>query len=68
MATENKSQRSIRRVEVSGTPYEMGFQYGAACPEIGKMFDITCHALELDRDGCDLHSAQIYSFHRRILA
>ncbi len=29
------SQRRVRQVEVSGTPYEMGFQYGAACPEIG---------------------------------
>ncbi len=44
------SQRRVRQVEVSGTPYEMGFQYGAACPEIGKMFDITCEALGLERD------------------
>ncbi len=45
-----KSRRRVKQVEVSGTPYEMGFQYGSACPEIGKMFDTTCRALELERD------------------
>jgi isopenicillin-N N-acyltransferase-like protein len=50
MVAKNKSQRRVKKVEVSGTPYEMGFQYGSACPEIGKMFDMTCKALELERD------------------
>jgi len=38
----SKGKRKIRIVEVSGNSYEMGFQYGAACPEISKMLDITC--------------------------
>jgi isopenicillin-N N-acyltransferase-like protein len=45
-----KSKRKVKQVEVSGNPYEIGFQYGSACPEIGKMFAITCQALELERD------------------
>jgi len=45
-----KAQRRIKEIEVNGTPYEMGFQYGSACPEIKKMFDITCQGLGLKRD------------------
>jgi isopenicillin-N N-acyltransferase-like protein len=37
----NKGKRKIKIFEVSGDSYEMGFQYGAACPEISKMLDIT---------------------------
>jgi isopenicillin-N N-acyltransferase like protein len=37
----NKGQRKLKVVEVSGSNYEMGFQYGAACPEIHKMLDMT---------------------------
>ncbi len=29
-----KAQRKIKVVEVAGSPYEMGRQYGAACPEM----------------------------------
>ena len=45
-----KTQSRIKEVEVSGTPYGMGFQYGSACPEIGKMFELTCEACKLERD------------------
>jgi isopenicillin-N N-acyltransferase like protein len=38
---ENKVKRKLKIVEVGGTPYEMGFQYGAACPEISRMLDMT---------------------------
>jgi isopenicillin-N N-acyltransferase-like protein len=38
----NKGNRKLKIVEVSGAPYEMGFQYGTACPEIRTMLDITC--------------------------
>ena len=38
----NKGKRKLKVVEVSGNPYEIGFQYGAACPEIRTMLDITC--------------------------
>jgi isopenicillin-N N-acyltransferase-like protein len=37
----NKGKRKLKVVEVGGNPYEIGFQYGTACPEIGKMLDIT---------------------------
>lgn len=43
--TSPKEPRKIKIVEVSGNPYEMGFQYGKACPEIGKMLDITCQTM-----------------------
>jgi isopenicillin-N N-acyltransferase-like protein len=36
---ENKGKRKIKVVEVNGSSYEMGFQYGTACPEIRKMLD-----------------------------
>jgi len=39
--TNNKGQRKLKVVEVSGSNYEMGFQYGAACPEIHKMLEMT---------------------------
>ena len=38
----NKGKRELKVVEVSGNPYEIGFQYGTACPEIRTMLDITC--------------------------
>ena len=34
-----KGTKKLKIVEVSGSHYEMGFQYGAACPEIRKMLD-----------------------------
>jgi isopenicillin-N N-acyltransferase-like protein len=37
----NKGKGKLKIIEVSGNSYEMGFQYGAACPEIRKMLDIT---------------------------
>jgi isopenicillin-N N-acyltransferase-like protein len=36
----SKGRRKVRVVEVSGNSYEMGLQYGKACPEIRKMRDI----------------------------
>jgi isopenicillin-N N-acyltransferase-like protein len=36
----SKSKRKIKVVEVSGTSYEMGLQYGTACPEIHRALDI----------------------------
>ncbi len=36
-----KGKRKLKIVEASGSHYEMGFQYGAACPEISKMRDMT---------------------------
>ncbi len=39
---ENKGKRKLKIVEVSGNHYEMGCQYGAACPEIARLLDITC--------------------------
>ena len=38
---EAKGKRRLKTIEVSGSHYEMGFQYGAACPEILKMRDMT---------------------------
>lgn len=38
--SDSKSQRKIKVIEVSGSSYEMGFQYGASCPEILKALDI----------------------------
>jgi isopenicillin-N N-acyltransferase-like protein len=37
-----KGKRKLKVVEVSGSSYDMGFQYGAACPEISEMLDMTC--------------------------
>jgi isopenicillin-N N-acyltransferase-like protein len=39
---DSKGKRKLKIVEVSGNHYEMGFQYGAACPEISEMLDMTC--------------------------
>jgi hypothetical protein len=39
--SDSKDKRKIKVVEVSGNSFEMGFQYGAACPESRKMLDIT---------------------------
>ena len=38
---KTKAKRRLKEIEVSGAPYEMGFQYGRACPEINKMLDFT---------------------------
>ena len=38
----SKGKRKLKIVEVSGNPYEMGFQYDTACPEISEMLDMTC--------------------------
>jgi isopenicillin-N N-acyltransferase-like protein len=43
--TSTKETRRIKVVDVSGNPYEMGFQYGTACPEIGKMLEYTYQML-----------------------
>jgi isopenicillin-N N-acyltransferase-like protein len=37
----DKGKRKLKVVEVSGSPYEMGFQYGTACPEIRNILEIT---------------------------
>lgn len=37
--SDNKAKRIIKVLEVGGTPYDMGFQYGAACPEISAVLD-----------------------------
>jgi isopenicillin-N N-acyltransferase-like protein len=40
----SKGERRIKVVEANGSHYDMGFQYGTACPEeINKMIDITCN-------------------------
>jgi len=39
--TELKEKRTLKVVEVSGSHYEMGFQYGKACPEISEMLELT---------------------------
>lgn len=36
-----KDKRKLKIVEVSGNPYEMGVQYGSACPEISRMLNMT---------------------------
>jgi isopenicillin-N N-acyltransferase like protein len=36
-----QGSRRIKVVEIRGSPYEMGFQYGSACPEMGTFLDIT---------------------------
>jgi isopenicillin-N N-acyltransferase like protein len=38
--TDNKAQRKIKVIEVGGSSYEMGFQYGAACPQIHQALEI----------------------------
>lgn len=39
--SETKKKRVLKVVEVGGSHYEMGFQYGKACPEISEMLDLT---------------------------
>ena len=36
-----KEKGTLKIVDVSGSSYEMGFQYGKACPEISGMLDLT---------------------------
>ena len=31
-----KVKRELKLIEVGGTPFQIGFQYGEACPEIKK--------------------------------
>jgi isopenicillin-N N-acyltransferase-like protein len=38
---ETKGKRKLKVVEASGNHYEMGCRYGAACPEIARLLDIT---------------------------
>jgi len=38
----DRGKRKLKIVEADGSPYEMGFQYGAACPEIAGMLEMTC--------------------------
>jgi isopenicillin-N N-acyltransferase-like protein len=39
--SERKEKGTLKIVDVSGSHYEMGFQYGKACPEISGMLDMT---------------------------
>ena len=48
--SNTKLQRKLREIEVSGSPYEMGFQYGSACPEIRKMLDLAYKEFGLERN------------------
>jgi isopenicillin-N N-acyltransferase-like protein len=41
--SDNKGKRMLKVIEISGDPYEMGFQYGVACPEIRTMLQNTYH-------------------------
>ncbi|HSW57157.1 MAG TPA: hypothetical protein VLH15_02020, partial [Dehalococcoidales bacterium] len=41
---ENKLRRKIKVVEVGGSPYEIGFQYGRACPEMRRLLEVTFQA------------------------
>ena len=41
-----KVKRELKLIEVGGTPSQIGFQYGEACPEIKKMLDLTYKELE----------------------
>jgi isopenicillin-N N-acyltransferase-like protein len=43
-----KKQRKLKIVEMSGTYFEMGLQYGEACPEIRPMVQIMNQLLESD--------------------
>jgi isopenicillin-N N-acyltransferase-like protein len=50
MKEGSKGLRKIGVVEVSGSNYEMGFQYGSACPQIKKMVQVMSQNLEMDLD------------------
>jgi isopenicillin-N N-acyltransferase-like protein len=52
-----KEKRTIKIVEVSGTYFEMGLQYGTACPEIKQMVQIMCQLLETDLEKLKAFSA-----------
>jgi isopenicillin-N N-acyltransferase-like protein len=39
---DTKGTKKLKIIDVSGSHYEMGIQYGKACPEISGMLDITC--------------------------
>jgi len=43
--SNTEGKRKVKVIEVSGPPYEMGFQYGTACPDIRKMLDLTYQGL-----------------------
>ena len=43
-----KATRAMKIVEVSGTHFEMGLQYGAACPEIKQTVETISELLETD--------------------
>jgi isopenicillin-N N-acyltransferase like protein len=40
--SDKGNKRTLKIVDVNGSHYEMGFQYGKACPEISGMLDMTC--------------------------
>ena len=56
--TGNKGKRKLKVVEVSGSNYEMGFQYGSGCPEISKMLDMTYQLF----GGCEKVNALMEQF------
>lgn len=37
--SDSKGSNRMKVVEIGGTPYDMGFRYGEACPEISAMLD-----------------------------
>jgi isopenicillin-N N-acyltransferase like protein len=39
--SETKGKRKLKIVEAGGSHYEMGLQYGTACPEIRRMLEMT---------------------------
>jgi isopenicillin-N N-acyltransferase-like protein len=41
-----RGKRKLKIIEVAGNSYEMGFQYGAACPEIRVMLDINSEVFD----------------------
>jgi isopenicillin-N N-acyltransferase-like protein len=40
--SDREKKGTLKIVDVSGSNYEMGVQYGKACPEISGMLDMTC--------------------------
>ena len=45
-----KAKRELKVIELSGTPYEIGFQYGSACPELRNVLDLTYKGMGLGRE------------------
>ena len=45
---KNLAKRKIELVEMSGTHYEMGLQYGSTCPKIKEMVRMMIQNLEMD--------------------